>query len=336
MRILYAHHGWFTLTHGGFQTHVEGNRKAVEAHGISVDWARWWDDSQQADLIHAFAPIPPAFIRQAHAKNIPVVLTSLQDRLANMPARQLLFKRATYRFFDRLPGFQAFWREQDWQATRLAVHNIVNIPSHAAVLRDLFSVPSDRVTPVPLAVEDIFHQASPSDRTGDHLVCVATISPRKGILELARMARIAQVPVLFIGKPYGTQDPYWLQFKEMVDGHLIRYDGDCRTNADLVARLQKARGFVINSRCEAWCLAVDEAIACGLPVLVPEAPWSADRLPPACRQLTGSPADIETLRAFYESCPTVNQPQPKLWTWPEVGVQLKDIYRTAIQRFHRG
>jgi glycosyltransferase involved in cell wall biosynthesis len=45
----------------------------------------------------------------------------------------------------------------------------------------------------------------------------------------------------------------------------------------MIGLLQRARGFVLNSRFENWSLAAHEAAACGLPLLLPDLPWSREQ-----------------------------------------------------------
>ena len=51
----------------------------------------------------------------------------------------------------------------------------------------------------------------------------------------------------------------------------------------MVALLQASRGFVLMSQFENWCLSAHEAVACGLPVLVPDQNWSRERFGNAAR-----------------------------------------------------
>lgn len=46
MKVLFDHSFPFALAHGGFQIQIEQTKAALESLGVSVDYLRWWDDSQ--------------------------------------------------------------------------------------------------------------------------------------------------------------------------------------------------------------------------------------------------------------------------------------------------
>src|SRR5262249_22789403 len=121
--------------------------------------------------------------------------------------------------------------------------------------------------------EDALADLAKPEPEGDYLISVATIAPRKNSVLVARSARIAQVSVLFLGKPYNEDDPYFKEFTELVDGRLIRYTGF--VSRDEKHRLLRgARGFVHMSQYESGCIALYEAAAAGLPLLLPTLPWA--------------------------------------------------------------
>src|ERR1039458_7020979 len=59
----------------------------------------------------------------------------------------------------------------------------------------------------------------------NHLISHGTIAPVKNSLELARLALEAQVPVLFVGKPYEATSEYWEQFRRLVDNKVVKQIG---------------------------------------------------------------------------------------------------------------
>ncbi len=76
---------------------------------------------------------------------------------------------------------------------------------------DLFDAPSKRIHVVPNAVDDVYFHFR-SKPIGDYLICVATITERKRVLELAQAAIKAKAPLKVVGKPYSENDPYFLRF----------------------------------------------------------------------------------------------------------------------------
>ena len=107
----------------------------------------------------------------------------------------------------------------------------------------------------------------------DYLVCAATIHPRKNSVMLAQAAHLAGVPVVFLGKPYAPDDAYFLEFQKHVDNKMVRYPGFVSTE-EKHRYLRGARGFVLISQFESGSIAVYEAAAAGLPLLLSDLPWA--------------------------------------------------------------
>jgi glycosyltransferase involved in cell wall biosynthesis len=101
----------------------------------------------------------------------------------------------------------------------------------------------------------------------------------------------------------------------------------------MVALLQSARGFVLMSQFENWCLSAHEAVACGLPVLVPDQNWSRERFGNAAYyfKTIGYGADnVARLKKFYAEAPALPPPAIKLHSWLEVALELKKVYEKVL------
>ena len=83
MHILFDHSNPFLLAHGGLQIQIEQTRAALLEAGAHVDYLRWWDPGQTADLIHFFGRPHPSYIDQAHKKGLPVVFSELPPRVVS-------------------------------------------------------------------------------------------------------------------------------------------------------------------------------------------------------------------------------------------------------------
>ena len=100
----------------------------------------------------------------------------------------------------------------------------------------------------------------------------------------------------------------------------------------MIGLLQSSRGFVIYSQFENWCLSAHEAIACGLPVLVPDLPWSRECVATQASYLDAKPTSQNPakLRSFYENCPGLSAPAIKLYSWDDVALQLQACYQSLL------
>ncbi len=88
-----------------------------------------------------------------------------------------------------------------WDSFRLSDACIANTPWEAELMRNVFGAPGERVHVVPNGVEEVFLNSAPVSR-GKWLICSATITVRKRVLELAEAAVLGQTPIWFVGKPY--------------------------------------------------------------------------------------------------------------------------------------
>jgi glycosyltransferase involved in cell wall biosynthesis len=331
MKILFNHDLPFLLARGGIQTQIEQTKAALERLGIEVEWLRWWDDGQRGDVIHFFGATPTIHLRFARAKGIPLVMTVLFTETCNRSAARLRRQGFAVRILLALPFGEGVKEQLSWRSFLLADSNVVGLEVERRVLDLVYHVPRERTAIVPLGLSASFLQAGAGLRSEPHLICVGTITERKNCVPLAQLARRAEVPVLFVGSPYAESDPYWKEFSGLIDGRCVRHHPHVADEAQLIALLQAARGAVVMSRYENWCLAAHEAAACGLPLLVPDLPWSRECFGDEVRYFKGNlAADVQILRRFHADCPQLRAPANKLVSWEEVAVRLRDVYARVL------
>jgi glycosyltransferase involved in cell wall biosynthesis len=169
---------------------------------------------------------------------------------------------------------------------------------------------------------------------GPWLVCTATITERKRVLELARAAAMAETPVWIVGKPYAENDPYYRAFAEVARAHprFVRYEGGISDRAQMAAVYREARGFVLLSTMESLSLSALEATACGCPLLLSDLPWARTTFgdhATYCPATASVEATATHLRAFHDRCPQLG-PALRPLSWPEVGEQLAALYRRLM------
>jgi glycosyltransferase involved in cell wall biosynthesis len=322
----------FALAHGGMQTQIEQTRAALLALGLEVEPLRWWDATQTADLIHYFGRTPAEHIRFAHQKKIKVVmaelLTAQGSRSRSQLRRQKIISRTVERFAPR-----HFTAAFNWESYRLADACVALTTWEAHLMHYLFDAPQERVHVVPNGIEDVFLN-SPAAMRGKWLVCTATITGRKRVLELAEAAVHAQTPIWIIGKAYAETDSYAHQFYALAkqDPQIIRYEGAISDRARLAQIYREARGFVLLSTMESLSLSALEAGACGCPLLLGDLPWARASFSEHATYcpVTSPERTAGYLKSFYQSAPTL-PPPPKPLTWLEVARQLKTIYEGVLK-----
>lgn len=328
MKVLLDHPSPFLLAHGGFQIQIEQTRAGLLAAGVDVDYLRWWDDSQQGDIIHYFGRPASSYLELVRRKRIRFVMGELLTGLGSrsQPARtvQFLLTRAAQLILPK-----EFTTRMGWDCYRNADACIANTEWERQLMINMFSAPPERVHQVPNGVEDHFFQSKQRKR-GPWLVCTATITERKRVLELARAAIIAGTPVWIIGKPYSAEDPYAHEFMTVArqNPHIVRYEGAIGDRSKLADIYREARGFVLLSTMETLSLSSQEAAACECPLLLSDLPWarcSFHKGVQFCR-IASPAATAQILRRFYDAAPSMPPPAKPL-TWPQVGAKFAEIYR---------
>lgn len=330
MRVLLDNPNPFLLAHGGFQVQIEQTAAGMRAAGLDVDFVRWWDDTQKPDVIHYFGRPSPFYLDAAHARGIKVVLAQLLTGLGSRSRPAIWLERTFIRLGQAcLPGILV--DRFAWDAFRKADACVANTAWEAHLMSHVFGAPKERVHVVPNGVEDVFRFSTKVER-GEWLVCTATITARKRVLELAQAAVQARTPLWVIGKPYSDSDPYAAKFADFVRAHpgALRYQGPVSDRAELAKIYRSARGYVLLSTMETRSLASEEAAACECPLLLSDLPWARSTYGShACYSpATATPARTAPyLRAFYDRAPQL-PPPPRPLSWPDIGRQLAGIYGT--------
>ena len=335
MKVLIDHSQPFALAHGGVQLQIERTVAALGTIGLEAEFVRWWDPDQQGDLLHLFGATRLDLIQASTARKRPVVLTSFFSETCNRPQWKLWAQGLAVRALLALPGGEGVRRQLVWPTYRACAQNIVGLEAEARVLRKVYGVPQPLISVVPLGVSPVFLGPHATRPEGPHLISVGTITDVKRSLELAHLAVAARVPILFVGKPFDPGSSYWREFQSLVDDQWVKYRPHVGKEDELLGLLRQARGFVLYSRFENWCLAAHEAAASGLPLLVPEARWSRERFGNEARYFAGTAeANRGILRRFFEEAPRLKPPAVRLSSWEAVARRLQSVYEAVLAREH--
>lgn len=332
MKILLDHQTPFQLAHGGLQIQIERTKAALEEKGVDVEYLRWWDDGQTGDIIHFFGRANPAHIEFAHAKGIRYVMSELLTGQGSREVWQLKMQGIVEKSL-RVTVPRMFLNGFRWDAYTKADAVVVLTSWEAQIVRILFGTDPLKLNVVPNGVEvEFFCDAINPESRGDELVCTATITERKRVLELAEAAVSARVPVRILGKPYGPNDAYFTRFAALAERHpnFVRYTGAVSSRHELAGIYQRARGFVLLSTMESLSLSALEAAASGCPLLLSDLPWARCSF---CDNATYCPiggirSTAAVLRKFYDVAPTLPTP-PKPCGWSEVAGDLLKIYGSS-------
>jgi glycosyltransferase involved in cell wall biosynthesis len=331
MKVLLQCHTPFLLAHGGAQIQTEQTKAGLEKIGVDVDYLRWWDEDQSCDILHQIGLLDTASIALAQKKGWKVAITILLTDQCNRPESELLVRQLSIRTaLAALPA--KFKARLPWQSYFDCDRVIVGLEAERMVLEKVYGVPAGHISVVPLGLSDAFLNAGPASRRDDSLICTGTIGPAKNSLELARLAQAAKTPMIFVGKPFDLNGAYWMEFQKLIDGKIVKHHPHVGSAPELIALLQRARGYVLMSRSENWSLAAHEAAACGLPVLVPNQRWAHERFGDRAQYWPkgGFDASVVALRKFYDDCPRLSAPGIRQYSWLEVAKMLQTIYAQML------
>lgn len=332
MKVLIDHQLPFLLAHGGLQIQIERTKQALEASGIEVEYLRWWDDSQGGDIIHFFGRANPCHIDFAHAKGMKYVMSELFTGQGSRTPAQLRLQGALEKALRNVvpATFLASFR---WDAYEKADALLVGTTWEAEVATLLFAPSPERIHIVPNGVEEVFF-LDPSSQAvprSNELVCTATITPRKRVVELTAASILAETPLRILGAPYGEEDPYYRRFLVLADQRpdLIRYSGALKDREELARAYKEARGFVLLSTMETRSLSSEEAAAAGCPLLLSDLPWARSTFGQTATYcpIGNTDSTAAALRKFYEEAPRLPTPG-KPCRWGDVANRLMQIYQT--------
>jgi glycosyltransferase involved in cell wall biosynthesis len=332
VKVVFSNSLPFSLAHGGVQTVVEALMRELPKHGVDVEAERWEDASQRSDILHYFGrPFSVLPVRLAQAKGRRVVMTEYLDQTASRGRGALWLQRRLTRLAQVvMPGLV---HRLAWDVYRELDAMIYTTELEWRTARYLFEARSDRGHIVPHGLEaSALSALGKSGVTGDYLISVATIDPRKNSVRLARAAKAAKVPVVFLGKPYSEGSGYFSEFQSLVDNRWVRYPG--YVSEEVKHRmLREARGFVLGSEFESGCVAVYEAAAARLPLLLANRPWARSGYPLDAEIAFVEPSShgafADGLRVFYETAVRGSKMTFTVFSWGEIAERYKRVYQAV-------
>ena len=324
----------FALAHGGQAIQIQQTMAALAGIGVEVEPQRWWDETQTGDLILYFGRMPAHHILFAHQKGIKVVISDLLTAQGSQTLGQRVGRRV-FRWCAENLAPNGFAQAFQWEPYQLADGFLTLTEWEKYLMEYKFGAAPQKIFVVPNGVEEVFFQ-SPKTERGEWLVCTATITERKRVLELAQAAVAAQTPTWIIGKAYAENDDYAQKFFALAKAHpqFIRYEGGVSDRVRLAAIYRAARGFVLLSAMESLSLSALEAAACESPLLLSDLPWARSSFAATaeyCPVTDSTPVTAAALRKFYDAAPQLPRP-PKPATWPDVARQLQSVFEKVLTR----
>ena len=335
MKVLFSCSLPFFLAHGGQQTLMEALMRELAGLGVEVEPERWWDQNQTGDIIHYVSRAPIDNVLLAKKKGFKIVMTEFLDQTASRSRPQLFAQRLLINL-ARAALPHGFTARLSWDSYQNVDALGYAVQHEWETAQYLFRAKAGLGHIIPHGMEmEAQQQLARPQAEEDYLISAATIHPRKNSLLLAQAALQAATPIVFLGKPYAENDPYFLEFKKCVDGRVVRYPGFVSTE-EKFRYLRGARGFALLSQFESGCISVYEAAAAGLPFLLSDLPWASKvygDVPAARFVRLGTPAAIApALKAFYLNAHRQPGPTFPLLTWRQVAEKYLAVYQSVLSR----
>jgi glycosyltransferase involved in cell wall biosynthesis len=330
MKVLFDHPNPFLLAHGGFQTQIEQTKKALEDIGVEVEWLRWWDDQQKGNLIHYFGKPDLSYVDFAHSKGYKIVTSLIISGTTAKTAVLLVLQKIISRSLIKLK-MRRICELMRWESLRRSDAIIFLTELEAETGKQLWMLDPQKTHIIPNGVREEFIVAGKQEKKekGEHLLYVATIRDLKRNVEVALAAGRAEVPIKFLGAPYSKTDPYYIRFLEAIKAAapFAKYQGAAPTIKDLINEYQKARGVLLLSKMEGLSLAVLEAGAMGIPVLLSKRPWATREYGSEVTyaNIDNIEREAQDIRSFWDKANQLPNIKNVL-SWADIAVRLKDVY----------
>ncbi len=337
MKILLYDHTSAYLTPGGKTTHALKLQQEISKLGIDIQFAQWWNQSQQdADIIH-FLYADAEIAKRAKEKGMKTFFSMIFDFESNKSEKEKCIQIFKNRLIDKLPysvSKSAYWKALPFMDKIQFMHQY---DKENAFRYFPHLLNEEKVVIIPHAYDPADMNISDNLDINDmkfpqkYLISVANISERKQTLKLAQYAKKAQVPIVFMGSK-NPNDPYFKAFKKEIDNKYVFYPGYVSKQwKDCIEK--HASGYVLLSLGESGCIAVYEAAAYKIPLLLSNLPWAWGYENPTdiyfCDQQDEKKA-IQQLKNFYTISGKMNHTAFTIHTWEDVAKLYVEEYNKIL------
>jgi glycosyltransferase involved in cell wall biosynthesis len=328
MRILFNTYPWAFATPGGGEIQLLKYAEHLPRHGIDVILYDTWNPSlDNVDVVHFFSCVGGSvhFCKYVRSRGLPLVINSslwvTEDTTSLYPIDEI--------------------------RAQLALADVIvpNSTSEGDMLSRILALPREKFMPVMNGFDA--HFAGQHDPqlfrsqfgiSGQFVLNVANVEPRKNQLNLVRAMRQHELPLVIIGQ---IRDADYGKQVLAEGGARLHYLGPLKHDDPVCSSAYAASSaFVLPSTLETPGLSALEAAAAGIPLVITSEGSTRDYFNAFAHYVDHSnPNDI---RRGIEAALSAG-PDPRLkahvcanFTWPAVTIPLLEVYRQAVARRSRG
>jgi glycosyltransferase involved in cell wall biosynthesis len=324
MKIIFDVEHPFAWADGGASILCERVMEGLQKRGVEAEPLRWWDRQQGGTVLQTFG-VPNQKSRYAAAKGLKVFPYVFLDGITSMSRLAILARMARISLLTRLSSGAA--DQLGYRMREFSTAFIVPSPVELPYLSMLYGIEPKRTHVILHGVDPVYRQMHWSGGS-DYLICIGTICRRKNSLYLAQLANRLQIPVRFLGRIQEPNAAYVEAFRRETNSRFVTHMADVSNDRKLRI-MQEARAFILLSRGESGSIATLEALAIGMPVILPDYDWAtgiyrghADFIP-----MANLSASARALKAAYEKPPVL--PAFPVDIWDEVAGKYLDLYMAS-------
>ena len=327
MKILFDVEYPFASAHGGEQVLVEGLMTHLPELGVEVEPLKWWDEKQHGDIINMFY-LPSNAAKFAKIKGIKIVSYVYLDGYTSKGKKELFGRKLFIKAFNRV--FANYATSLGFKYPIIADAYIYPSNPDKLMGNYLFNAELDKSYVISHGIDDKYFIEKNLPVRSNYLISISTIHERKNNVLLGKIAKKLNLPIIFLGKPYGKNDPYYLEFLSLVDNKNVIYKGFVG-EAEKIEYLKRARGFILLSKTESFNYATLEAFALGCPAFLPDLGWARGLYDGYAE--FGDLKDMSKLQCQIQSfynCPDRINKKYLVPTWKEVSQAYLDVYKSIL------
>jgi len=342
MRIGFISYPMLFQRRGGLQVQILESMHALNKLGVSATYIDVFNEKlEDFDVIHVFGAINGnnRIIEAAKSLGKPTVLSSvLHPPYTKSNARvdeilsSIIAKLTNWRLSTSYREINACLKKSD-HVVALGKGEVDVLQNHGVL--------ADNISTIPNGIGQAFHESSPQlfikkfSPTNKVVISVASISPYKNQLTLAKAISDIDCHLYLIGDCQGEQQEYLQQCIEVAPGK-VTYVGSLDYNDRLLPSAYAAADvFALPSQSEVMPISVLEALASGTPVVLTKnhghdiksafgilkevEPSDVIAIRESVMQFLSNPAATSTIKDTVSG-----------FTWPGVASQLIDVYQRVL------
>jgi glycosyltransferase involved in cell wall biosynthesis len=213
--------------------------------------------------------------------------------------------------------------------SEIAAGFVVPAQGEVAYLDKLFDVSPSKVYAILHGVDDIYRH----DRwvgNADYLLSVGAICTRKNSLLLAKVANKLKIPIIFIGRLHDTDKAYLSLFQKEINNKYVTLLSNVN-DQEKIRFLTQSRALVTLSKGESGGISNLEAIALGVPVILPNYEWATFTYSDFASYVEmGSFKTV--LNSFAAALQQAKVPDGfHVPTWDEVAEKYYSVYKAVLE-----